>query len=50
MKIFLLLEKRQILVKTVLLYICERAEAAGISHIGYFRLVYEFGYSLKMAP
>jgi hypothetical protein len=49
MKTFLLLEDRQILVKFSLPYICKCAQAAGTSHIGYFRLVYELGYLLKMA-
>jgi hypothetical protein len=49
MKFFLLLEKRQIWVEITLLYIYEHAEAAGASHIGWFHLVYEFEYLLKVA-
>ncbi len=50
MKIFLLLEKRQIWLEITLPYIFKCARAAGMSQIAYFRLVYEFKYLLKMAP
>ncbi len=47
--VFLLLEKRQILVKITHSIIYECAQATGNSHINYFRLVYEIEYLLKMA-